>query len=209
MQPTASGPGRSPRADLALSRGTTMLQLMRTRLVVAALAMALVASACGGGDSASDGVASLGDDAPLSPEDTEQQLLDFAACMREQGIDLRDPVVDISGDVQLQPPPDFRPEDTGDILAAAQICEEFLEGVALGFDDIDLVAVTDTLLVFATCMRENGYDLPDPDFTLIDPGSGSVPTGGPFGDIDAGDPDFIAAFEVCDELIANLGIQGQ
>ena len=183
------------------------------RRLAAFSVLVLVAAACGGGGGNGDGVASLeGSDTTVSMEqievDTEQQLLRFAACMREQGVDLPDPTVDIDGNVQLEPPPGFDPAaDTGQLIEAAGECREYLEGVALGFEDIDLVAVTDTLVEFAACMRANGFDLPDPDFSLMDPGSGSIPTAGPFGNVDFGDQDFLDAFAVCDELIMNLGVQ--
>jgi len=79
-------------------------------------------------------------------------------------------------------------------------------GVSLGFEDLDITAITDTLVEFAACMRDNGYDLPDPDFSIIRPTSGSIPNAGPFGDIDITDPDFLDAFAACDDLITNLGV---
>ena len=182
---------------------------MVDRLSIAALCAALTLAACGGSTD-SNGVASIDGVSTTTAADAvfdeEQQLLRFAACMRDQGIDLPDPSVDADGNVDLVPPADFDPADIEDLIAAAEACQEFLEGVALGFDDIDLTAITDTLVEFAACMRDNGYDLPDPDFSLIDPDSGSVPTAGPFGNIDLEDDDFLAAFGVCQPLIADLGV---
>jgi len=53
-------------------------------------------------------------------------------------------------------------------------------------------------------MRGNGYDLPDPDFTNFDLGSGA----GPFGEIDPTDPEFEEAFAACDDIFATLGFGG-
>ena len=182
-----------------------------TRRILAALgALTLVAAACGGDDDVSDGVASIeetGTVAPVDPKvDREGQLLEFAACMRQQGIDLPDPIVDADGNAQLQPPADFEPSMVNALIEAAQTCQTFLEGVTLGFEDIDLAALTDTLLAFAQCMRDNDFDLPDPDLSLLQPDSGSVPSGGPFGNIDLQDPDFLTAFAACSDVIADLGV---
>jgi hypothetical protein len=69
--------------------------------------------------------------------------------------------------------------------------------VAFGFSTEDLSEREDELLAFAVCMRENGYDMSDPDF----PGGGHSGAG-PFGDaIDTDDPDFQTATESCDDII--------
>ncbi len=182
---------------------------MSSRRVLILLAAAvLVLAACGDSGEPDEQVASLDDTATtLNVADTEEQLLGFAECMREQGIDFPDPVVDLDGNIDIALPDDFDPADTGDIFDAAQECQEFLEGVAVGFQDVDLTAVTDTLLVFAECMRDNGFEIRDPDFSLIDPASGSVPSGGPFGDVDFDNPTFSRAFAECEDIIVNLGVE--
>jgi hypothetical protein len=60
----------------------------------------------------------------------------------------------------------------------------FLDNVTFVLSSEDLTGREDELLAFAVCMRENGYDMPDPDF------SGNGHRGaGPFGDaIDTDDP---------------------
>ena len=176
--------------------------------------LALLAAACGGDDNGEPGVATLDDTvAPVSDGsdiavDTEQQLLQFATCMREQGIDLPDPTVDADGNVQVVPPPGFQPGDLEEIFDAAEQCQQFLEGVTLGFDTTDLAAATDLLLDFAGCMRDNGFDLPDPDFSFVLDDPANAPTAGPFGDIDLDDPDFAAAFAACDDIVGQLGSVG-
>ena len=50
-----------------------------------------------------------------------------------------------------------------------------LEGVTLGRQQRDLTEFQDTFLEFASCMRDNGYDMPDPDFSNFgQPGQGLV-----------------------------------
>lgn len=189
---------------------------MRTRAVAFCAILALVAVACGAADE-SVGVASAdqlaaagatttepeaGDAAAGDPGelDDEQALLSFTACMREQGVDVGDPVVDPDGNLRL----DFRSliqggdVDREAIGEARQACAGLLEGVAQRFDAADRTEIEDRLLAFAACMRDNGVDMPDPDFDAA-PGAGGGPAGGggPFGDLDSEDPAFQEALGVC------------
>jgi hypothetical protein len=57
-------------------------------------------------------------------------------------------------------------------------------------------------------MRDNGYDMDDPDFSSFGPGAEGEPAEGarvgPFGEIDQDDPDFVAANEACGEILGGL-----
>ena len=191
------------------------------------LVLTLVAAACGGA-AADDGVATLESaDTAAAPEttvanpateaDQEQAMLDFAACMRDNGVDIEDPTVDADGNVQfgrfggqIQ-----AGEIDRDALDAAFVnCEEHLAGIALGRGggDFDLTELEDTMVEYAACMRENGYEMADPDFSNFGPGGGGGDGqggGGPFGDVDFEDPDFIAAQEVCQDVLAGFRGPGQ
>jgi hypothetical protein len=70
--------------------------------------------------------------------------------------------------------------------------------------NFDFTEIQDTLLVFAQCMRDNGFDLPDPDFSNFDLAGGV----GPFGEIDPTEPDFEKALEACQDIFANLPFSG-
>ena len=89
-------------------------------------------------------------------------------------------------------------------------CAEQLEGVVLGFGgrDFDPTELEDTMVEYAACMRENGYDMDDPDFSSFGPGTNGEPgeggPGGPFREIDPEDPDFVAANEACGEILGGL-----
>lgn len=185
----------------------------RMRLLVVIAAMSLVVAACG--DDASDGgVASL-EDIGATPEETpaagdatadpEQALLAFAACLRDNGVDIDDPTVDADGNpVLARPGQGDAPRDPEAFRQARDTCEPLLGGVTLGFGLRDDTERQDSLLEFAQCMRDNGYDMPDPDFTA-GPGEGGGPGGGPFGGIDFDDPVFQAASEQCSDILAGFG----
>jgi hypothetical protein len=197
---------------------------------IAALA-AFILGACGGdGDGAADGVASLDDaatDEPSSdsaaptattePVDQEEALLAFAACMRENGVDMPDPEVDENGGVMIQigdgeqEPGDGPPEgvdeamdECGDLMPRGPV-----ERDGEGFDPTQM---QDEMLAFTQCMRDNGIDMPDPDFDedgrledgpVTDSADESSAQGrvlrGPFGTLDLSDPATEAAFEECSE----------
>ena len=149
----------------------------------------------------------------------EERLLRFADCMRENGVDFPDPVVEADGTVRFG----FRPGTGGagalqelgrdpDLPAAREACEDLLEGLSFGpgSGNFDTTELQDTLLEFARCMRDNGVDMGDPDLSNFGRGGGDDgpgggddgPGGGPFGDaIDFGDPDVAAALEVCQEEV--------
>lgn len=189
---------------------------MTSRRVSVLVALALGLSACGGADASSTssplagsgGVASLddttssdGDAAEPVEVDAEAQMLAFAQCLRDQGFDVSDPTVDADGNVV---PGGLnnggggeggRPAGFGE---AREVCSEFLEGVTLGRQNRDLTESLDQQLEFTACMRDNGFDLPDPD-----PGAGGGR--GVLQDIDRDDPAYQAAFENCSDILGGAG----
>jgi len=186
-------------------------------LLIAALVVA--AGACGG-DEEGDGVASIEDLSdvttstmadPVATEDElvidEEKVLAFASCMRDGGIDFPDPVVDAEGNVgfDLMAMRDLADVDEDEINAAFEPCAHHLEGVNFGFEQVFDAEFQDEVLVFAGCMRDNGIDMPDPDFSGIMEGRPLFGNWQP----DMEDPDFEAAFEACEELLPGIpGIAG-
>jgi len=214
----------------------------RTPVVAVALAVALLAACGAGDDDSSDGVASLDGEAAdtpsegtaatetTAPVDTEQALLDFAACMRENGVDMPDPQLDENGGVQIeiggeQPQPGQGPPEG--VEEAMEACEELMPRRAIGADgeEFDPTEMQDQILEFTQCMRDQGIDMPDPDFgedgdfvsgpatDSADVGDGEdPPTGrvlrGPFGTLDLSDPETGAAFDLCSEETGMFGPDG-
>lgn len=188
---------------------------MRGRIVIAAVAslaaMALVLGACSGGGG-EDGVATLGggqDDtsgATGSSVDAEDALAEFAECMRENGIeDFLDPQVDENGAIVIggpggagSGPPDDA--DLEEIQQAMQACQDLLpQGLGPGeISEEDQAALQDAFLEYAQCMRDNGIDMPDPDFSE----GGAFAIGGEGFDLD--DPEFQAADEVCRPILEEV-----
>ena len=143
----------------------------------------------------------------------EERLLEFAQCMRDNGVDFPDPVVEADGTIVFgrRPGGGAGGQDSEglqaigrdpNLPAARAACSEHIEGLALGpggqnFDEAR-VELMDRLLEFAQCMRDNGVDVPDPDPNAFTPGGGG---GRPFGGLDFDDSDVSAAFEICGEQL--------
>ena len=177
-------------------------------LILLLVLAALLAAACSTGAAAGPSVASLADpaaspDAPgaspsasLSPEDA---MLAFTTCMREQGIDIADPQ---TAGGEGGPRIAIRKaagagagKGFDDFQKANDACRHHLANMPQGpMKEMDQ-ETKDALLAFARCMRENGVDMPDPQF---ENGGGIVRIGGPDEKgIDRGSGDFEAAHEAC------------
>jgi hypothetical protein len=168
------------------------------------LLLTLLAVGCGGSDGDGDGVASLGgnDGATTTTNggaDREQALLAFARCMRDNGVPIEDPQVDSEGNLQLQGQGALSNVDQATLDKAREACQEHLEGVTQGFTPEDQTRMQDALVKYASCMRENGYDMPDPDFSQ---GQGAVR--GFFGSLDQDDPAYKKAHKACEQHLAQL-----
>jgi hypothetical protein len=139
-------------------------------LIAVAVIGILVLAACG---SDSDDVPSLRTiedtqsadptpDAADSVRDNEARMMAFTQCLRDQGIDVLDPVVDADGNVEK---PEFA-EGVGynkEALGAAwEACAEHLEGFTFEKERVDVSELVDQYVALATCMREKGYDVDDP-----------------------------------------------
>lgn len=176
---------------------------LMTRALLVGLMAALTLTACG--DDGKDGgaVASLdgggsgedagGDGEDLSPEDA---AMEFARCMRENGVpDFPDPEVDDEGRVMMRREARAGQEvDRATEEKAMEECGHLLQDLRGSFSEEDRAEMQDRFLEYAACMREQGIDMPDPDFS----GEG----GGAFRMEEPEDPEkFEAAQKECEDLI--------
>jgi hypothetical protein len=172
-------------------------------LITAVIAGAALLAGCSSSD-ASEGVATLsGGTASSSPspepsadDSAEEAALKFAQCMRDNGVpDFPDPQVDADGNMRFQvhQGADIDPEAA---RKARDACQKYAPALRGGFSEEDRTRIQDSLLAYAKCMRENGYDMPDPDFSGGDK---------PFAiDIDRDDPAFQKAHAACEDNLAQL-----
>jgi hypothetical protein len=186
------------------------------KLALTFIAFALVLAACSSDNGSqvvslddganADDVATVEVDADVA---NGEAILEFSQCMRDNGIeDFQDPNVAADGSIEFS----FSGSGSGseadrDVMREAfESCQEHLEGLAFGPGSFDLTEIEDTMLEFSVCMRENGVDIPDPDFSSLGFGGGDGGQGD--GDIfggalDIDDPKVAAAIEVCQEVFGD------
>lgn len=155
-------------------------------------------SATGGTDDAGTPTGSEVE-APLS-SDPEQAALDYVECMRDNGIDMPDP--EPGGGIMVtqsaeegeagEAGPDFEDEEW---IAADEECQKYMEA-AMGSMELDPereAEMREQMLEYAQCMRDNGVDMPDPEFDSD--GRVSMQIGDPDQPMDQ--EEFDAANEAC------------
>jgi len=194
--------------------------------VAVLLTVAVVASAANPA-LGSDGVATLGSPPPVGGDaatpapavEPMDAMLDFAACMRDHGIDMPDPqaggdgafVMELQGPAVDSAEPGSPPGDLGDIfgaefLAAEEACSHHLGAMTSGGGPGLDAEIMEGLLAHAACMRDHGIDMPDPEMS-----NGGFMIGSPDGDgIDIFSEDYLAAEEACREVMpfADLSVAG-
>jgi hypothetical protein len=158
---------------------TNRFQLLTLPLAAASLALA----ACGGGE---DPSAASGDDRARFRE----AALDFAECMREQGVDVPDPSPGSGGRITFAVPPGG---DDAAFRRAQEACQKHLEKARPPeLSEEQQREFRERALKHARCMREHGIDMPDPTFDERGGIQQRIE-----GDIDPSDPRFQEAQEAC------------
>ena len=212
----------------------------RQTIALLGITVALIATACGSGSNASAQVASLGSTTGTTPDttspvDTQDALLKYAACMRQNGIDMADPTFDADGNPTgggFGPGSGIDRQST-EFQTAQTACGDLLQGVQFGGrgrTGIDRTAIQNSLNDFTACLRDDGLAVDD--ITFGPPGGanggnrtgtggatdGSVPAGGggfggppPGGSTPNGGPGGAngpggAGFDPTARLIAQLGL---
>ena len=196
----------------------------RRRRLVAAVGLAVVLAgslaACGA-DAGGNDVASLstGEAAggtsttevePLTEEEIVEAQEAFQACMEEHGVDIQMATASADGSdgggmimraeaggAEGEPPADMPSKEEMD--EANEACEPLMEKVIQNApkpDPEEMERMKEQALQFAQCMRDNGVDMPDPEFS--DNGGMTQALGSPDGEID---PDMEAATAACRELM--------
>jgi hypothetical protein len=156
----------------------------------AAVTAVLSLTACGASESGNSGAAA---------SDAEQAALDFAQCMRDNGVpSFPDPVAKPDGGFGFERPQGVAPSALDDALESCQ-SEARAAGVDPGSVAQDPEA-RDQLLRFSRCMRRNGVpDFPDPNPNA----SGSLRS--VFGKVDLQSPRVQKAMASCDSILSQLG----
>ena len=123
-------------------------------------------SACTIGGEESQGVVTIESTTETTTVDEEitfeEGVLDFAQCMREEGVNFPDPTFDIDGNPQFD---NLEIENEEEFENAFENCEDILRNALPEQFDLDPeveAALVDASLEFSQCMRDQGIDFPDP-----------------------------------------------
>lgn len=174
-----------------------MLPLRSCRIAAFGLGLVILGACASGGSEAAQ-VATLdtsgGSDGASTDTavavDTQESLLAYASCMRDNGVEMADPTVDADGNVSggFGPQGGIDPRSE-EFQTAQEACGDLIEGVTLGGGQgggrFDQTAIQDGLNEFTDCLRDEGLDVDD--VSLRGPGQGdgppdgSIPAGGPTG----------------------------
>ena len=176
------------------------MEYKHATLIAVAVIGILVLAACG---SDSDDVPSLRtiDDAQVvkptadaadRASDNEAAMLALTQCLRDQGIEVYDPVVDAEGNVQkLQLAEGVDPKEK-EFWAAYQTCAEHLEETTFEKKRVDTSELVDQLFAVTTCLRDKGYNVDDPTAESLGQWKTSLTNA-----IDFDDPEEEADYEEC------------
>ena len=126
----------------------------------------MVLAACTIGGEESQGVVTIESTTATTVVDEEitfeEGVLEFAQCMREEGVNFPDPTFDIDGNPQFD---NLEIENEEEFESAFENCEDILRNALPEQFDLDPeveAALVDASLEFSKCMRDQGIDFPDP-----------------------------------------------
>lgn len=174
-----------------------MRRLSITLLVVLAAALA----GCGRHPTNS-GIASVsgatpgrtGAPSPTASVDRMQQALAYARCMRAHGVDMPDPVADNDGGIRITLGTKGKVDGStqAKVQGAMNACKQYAPngGNPPSMSPEDLAKARS----FAACMRQHGFDMPDPDPN----GGGGIRINNSRG---PDDPTFKSAMQACQSLL--------
>ena len=185
----------------------------------AALLLAAISALAASPVFATDGVATLGSPPPddeqatgvVPPVDPMDAMLDYAACMRDHGMDMPDPQGDPGGgfviEIEATGDGDVSMGSLGDMLgeefmAAEESCSGLLGAMTSERDPEAEAEIMEAMLAHAECMREHGIDMPDPVMSDGVVAMGLVEVDGTVGmDTDFFSDEYVAAEEACRDAL--------
>lgn len=124
--------------------------------------------------------------------DNEALMMAFTQCLRDQGLEVLDPVVDAEGNVQKPELAEGAEWDKETMDPAWEACDEHLEGFTFEKKRVDVSEEVDQYVALSACMRDKGYDVDEPTAETLDQ------WGADFKDvINWDDPAAVADYEEC------------
>ncbi len=129
-----------------------------------------------------------------APVDDEAAVMAFTECMRERGIEYKDPVVDTKGNVQRPVLVDGATYTRAELADPYRACSTHLEGLTFGRERRDVVEAVDQLVELTTCLRDKGHDVDDPTIETLEQWRADFRV-----EFNWSDPDAAEAYRTCNE----------
>ena len=180
------------------------------RSAAAGLLLLTMLTACSANAAGPSGVATLESAAPNAASaepsaslDPDAARLAFAECMREHGVDMPDPET-ASGPGGGAFAFGTRDGDPEEFEGALDACDHFLDQAVGERREIDL-EMQDRMLEFASCMREHGIPMPDPNTDggiMIQRNDDGTASSGD-DQFDPSSPEFQEAQEACQPILGD------
>ncbi len=105
---------------------------------------------------------------PTKVLDDEAKMMAFVQCMRDEGIEYQDPVVDSEGNVQRPELVEGLTLTREELAAPYEACSKHLEGLALRRERQDPSKQLDKFVALASCLNDKGYDMDEPTAESLD-----------------------------------------
>jgi len=138
-------------------------------LFAAIAAISLSLAACG---SNSNDVPSLA--VPANPIvededlDDEARMMEFAQCLRNEGMQITDPIVDSDGNIQMPELVEGATASKKEWVAAYDVCGEIIRNITFEKKKLNRSEQVDEFVEMAACMRDEGFDVEDPTVETLD-----------------------------------------
>jgi len=137
--------------------------------LILVIAISLVLASCG---SASNDVPSLAatpiPDTAGETLDDEALMMEFAECLRDEGLEVTDPTVDSDGNIQMPELVEGATATKEEWIAAYEVCGEIIENITFEEKEVDRSAQLDQYIELAACMSEAGFDIEEPTAETLD-----------------------------------------
>ncbi len=158
--------------------------------LITVLITSLILTACG---SDSNDVPSLAatpiPDAINEEPDDETLMLEFAECLRNEGLQVTDPTVDADGNIQF---PEIIDEKGIPKEEWWEFCGPIIENITLEEKEVDRTAQLEQYLEITACMNEAGFDIEEPTAETLDTWMGDLKN-----TFDWDDPDAEEIIDTC------------
>lgn len=124
--------------------------------------------------------------------DDEARMMEFAECLRNEGMEVTDPGVDSDGNIQKPQLVEGATASKKEWGEAYEACGEIIKNITFEKEDIDISEQVDQYVELAACMRDEGFDVEDPTAETLDIWMVDFKN-----TIDWKDPDIQEAFDEC------------